>query len=160
MNSYETQARLQGDPHRALEFAATSLTGAGYRIDTRTDSAMILTGPTMLSSNQAPIAGAGHLELQAAGRILRAKADLAGVRFLMRLLGTIIAIVAVIAVITSLFIPAPAGHGRWFMTLIMVAPLCPWPILIPILSSIFHRRTRRAVDALVNNAAKMTQTEL
>ena len=30
MNSYETQARLQGDPHRALEFAATSLTGSWF----------------------------------------------------------------------------------------------------------------------------------
>jgi hypothetical protein len=157
MTNYETQARLEGDPSRALEFAAAALTAAGFSIDTRTDSMLGLTGPTMLNSRQDPIVGAGHLELQAAGGTLRAMASLSGVQFMMRLLGGILILVAMILVVTSQLIPRPPDHGRWYMALIMLAPLSPWPILFPVLLVFFKRRTIRAMNTLVNNAVKMSQ---
>ncbi len=148
--NYQKSEPLNGDGKRALDFVATALSAAGFRIDQRTDHTLQASGPGMYNTKQSPLLAIGRLELSLRGGQLIAEAELSGASRMFRILGGVIALLAVVGCVV-MFVALPArerspAHFAPFLA------LAPWAILLPAMSRWSKERGRRAVDNLLHNA--------
>src|SRR5690606_31729457 len=94
--------------------------------------------------------GISRLHLSIEGRTLRVAAQFDAVRRLMRFMGWFIVALAVFMLVLFGFL---FRDREDFSLWLIVLPFAPWPLLIPVLNRVLVRRTRRALDNLLHNAA-------
>src|SRR4051812_4941775 len=153
--TYEKSIPFNGNPSKAIEFALTTLTGVGFRIDSRSSSAVDLTGPGMNSSHGNPLSGASRLRLELAGSNVSARAELGAGDRLMRMVMWLLVFLETGAVISILvFVPGKLTPRKFGISLL---PVLPWVVLLPLIWNLTRRRTIRGIDALLNNMAEMAK---
>jgi hypothetical protein len=153
---YSNTANFEGETGRALDFAAASLGAIGFRTLVRDDSSLEMVGPGMNSTRQSSLVGASRLIVACDAHELSISADLGGVRFMKRFItffpiGLLLTLGVVFFVVFSIVF----DHRGWVdVVLWSLAPnAILWAILSPLLGRKVESRTRRALDALLNEIA-------
>lgn len=146
---YEKTIPFSGSTEKALEMARNIFIQQNFQIVASADSAVELTGPGMLSSRQNPLVALSSVTIHATGGSLSIEADFGAIKTLTRYLTYFILGMAIFFFV--LFGLLFYEQGQPARLLIPLAPFAPWPILIPVLAKIMRRRTRRALDTLMNN---------
>jgi hypothetical protein len=143
-----------GDCEVALNAARLVLMQHGFTFGSIKDGVFEATGPGMSSSKQNPLMGASSVRITCAGGELRIEASFASIRKLGRTLAAVFAGVAVL--LCAIFAVVFWGQDPR-LALMGIAPFLPWIVLLPVLLSMLRKRTIRALDALLANAAAMAQ---
>jgi hypothetical protein len=158
--THEISEPFHGDASRAMQFAAASLTAAGFRIDEVTDTALRATGRMMCNSKENPLVGVSNLEIVAGGGTLRGRAELNSLKKFFFLM--VFVLLGVLAVVEIIFLLVPmhdnSGHltGHWMMLVPLLA-MSPWVVLLPLIYVFMLKRVKRAAETLLHNCAVASQ---
>jgi hypothetical protein len=169
--TYSTSASLHNRTTDSLQAALVTLTNNGFAITDRQRDSVSLSGPGLNSTRQNPLLGASQIELSIRGNELKVNAQLGGVdsmqRFLMRFpfllgmgLGLMFCVVGgfTFGQLFGVRFGVPWAPGwKWILISMGIGllPVIPWLVLSPLISQSIRKRTQRALDVLVNNAANM-----
>lgn len=145
---------FQGDVEKAFGLAEPALTALGFRVDHRTATELVMTGPGMNNSNQSPLVGASRIQVTKGNRELSLDADLGGVqtmsRFVMLFPPALTLVIAFVLIVVFLLVKGP---GRWLYTILLAAiPIeLVWLIIGSYMARRFRRQTCAAMDTLLAN---------
>lgn len=168
MSTYQTSAPLSVDPDQSLLFAIMTLTSNGFAIDQQSKNNASLLGPGMNNTRQNPLLGASRVEVGIVGKQLQIQAELGALDRMKRfvtwfplLLPLFLACVFVVLGFTmgQPFAGAFGANNGGFTWVLIVIGICllpglPWLVLSPMMSRWMEKRTKQALDTLVNNAVK------
>jgi len=155
---YEASEISRGDPGRAIEFLTTTLTGAGFRIDSRTNSTLVVSRASLFAAqNQALLAS--KIEFTIGGGTISARSELKPptLIFSIVIVAELISMVVLFVVLNHAV--AQPGHApipRMLRQWLPLTPLAPLIVILPALY--FSRKTmhKKTVDTLVHNAASVS----
>jgi hypothetical protein len=156
--THEASVTYNGDSRRVMQLAAESLTAAGMRIDSKTDSTLEFSGPGLNSTNENPLLGISRARLSATGSTISIRADLGAVQRLFRILLYMIVALDVVACVV-LFLVLRGKMATPLVLTIAIAPVAPWIVLLPLMSGWMKRRTMRAIETLLNNLSVAARGE-
>ena len=129
----------------------------GFRIGEKSETAVELTGPGMISSRQSPLVGISKTRIHRANGSLSIEAEFDSIRRLLKYMGFLIAGLAVFFMVLFGILFTRQGKPIGRVIIVSLVPLAPWPILIPIIGKFLKRRTSRALDTLVHNMTILMQ---
>jgi hypothetical protein len=156
--NYESSQPFRGNPAGAINFAAATLAASGFRIQERTDTTLRVSGG-MFNSNKNPLFGSSQITLSVSGGRVQASAKIDGPKRVMLLVAVILFFTFGLIVVTFLLASMHDQHGHTAGThqklILGLLPLCPWPVVIPLMYFLVRYKARKAVDTLVHNAATM-----
>jgi hypothetical protein len=152
---YEKTQPVAGDVRRAMEFVVSTLSAAGFRMEGSVDSTLRATAPRMYNTGQNSLLAASKIEVRATGGALSARAELKGATWLLGILAGVLVGLAVVETSLSLWLPGFRKYSVPVRLLMMDGPLLPWVVIFPLMSRWMRGRGRKAVDALLANAAVM-----
>ncbi|MEM8835692.1 MAG: hypothetical protein AAGD00_07725 [Planctomycetota bacterium] len=148
---FETERSFDGDAGALLDFLATTLTAQGFHVGDRTDDSLRAAGPSMRSSNQGPVLGAGVIDIACDGSRVRMTADRSGTAFLkgflfMMTMGSIVITFLIFGVLAYL------GHVPWPVIFVPILLGVLDPIVVSVMAKGFDRRTDEALENLLDSA--------
>lgn len=151
---------FDGDTGRAFDLAMSSLTSLGFRVVSRDETRMEMAGPGMNSSRQSALLGASRLRLTRGIQELSVQAELGGVETMARFV-TLFPIVLVLGLGIIFVLLAAVQQGGQMPSRASLVPVIAavapnaalWLILGPWMARRIGRKTREALDALLNNMA-------
>jgi hypothetical protein len=141
------------DPAKALEVLTGLFVRDGFRIDEKSERAVDLTGPGMINSRQDPLVGISGIRISQSSGSLSVEAQFDSIRKLIKYLAIFIVGMGVFFVILFGILFTRQGQAMATVVLISLAPLAPWPVLLPLILRWLKSRTARALDVLLNNTA-------
>jgi hypothetical protein len=152
---YEKTVHISGDVAKPTGTVVETLARHGFRIVRKRETSAELDGPGMNSSKQNPLVGASKVHVKGRSGRLTVEAEFGAVRRLMRFLGwMLVGMAGLFFVLFGFVFPAENPVMRFVVPL---APLAPWPILLPVMGRYFRRRSARALDVLVENAVTLSE---
>jgi hypothetical protein len=118
-----------------------------------------LTGPGMISSRQDPLVGISKIHISQSSGSLSVEAQFNSIRRLIKYIAIFIVGMAVFFVILFgiLFTRQRQPFGK--ILLISLAPLAPWPVLLPLIMIWQKSRTSQALDVLLSNIDYLLRQE-
>ena len=151
---YTTAATFEGDTAKAFDLAAAALTSLGFRMIARDGSSLEMVGPPMTSTRQSALVGASHIWVARDLDELSIEAELGGVRRMSRFViyfpvGLSLLLCALFYVLFGLGLDNRAGESPVLAAIGGNAVL--WLFLGPLIARHIHARTRRGIDALLEN---------
>ena len=151
--SYEKTIHFTGDTGKAFEVAKQILLPNGFSIVSNSESSLELRGSgSYWSTNQNPLMAISEISICKTGNELSVRAELGGLRRLIKCLCIFILGMAVFFLV--LFGVLFAGQEQQERIVYMsLLPLAPWPLIIPLMARFMKSRICRSLDSLVNNLA-------
>ncbi len=156
---YDKTVPFDGDAVRAFEVAVAVLTGLGFRLVERSPTAIEFSGPGMNSSRESGLMGATRIRIAGRTRELALEAELGGVLRMAKFvryfpLALSLGLFLVLAVVFWATMRHPMGDWWiWPLGGALAINVVLWMFLGPMMSRMIERRTRQALDALLNNMA-------
>lgn len=153
---YASTVPFEGDTARAFDLANAALTSLGFRISSRSESSLELTGPGMTSTRQSALMGATRLRITRGSHDLSIEAELGGVQTMSRFVTLFpIGLSLFLCVLMLVQFSVLSDHRGGVVPVIAITGLTalPWLFLGPLMARHVHARTCRAIDALLNNMA-------
>lgn len=147
---YSARRPFSGDPAAALQAVETTLLPNGFRLVKSSPSHLEWKGPGMQSSKENPLRGATEILFQARDGFLKLDASLGGVRAMSLFVCLFPLVLWGGFAVAGLM--KPRDDGGAFMTSALWG-VGIWLILGPALSLWFRRRTTRALEDMLANAA-------
>jgi hypothetical protein len=152
---YEKTVHVSGDVAEAVKTVVQTLARHGFRITRKRDTSAELDGPGMNSSKENPLVGASKVHVKGRSGRLTVEAEFGAVRRLIRALGWMFIVMAVLFFVLFGFVLPVEGLVLRFV--VPVASIAPWVILLPLMGRYFRSRCARALDVLVENAATLSE---
>lgn len=148
---------FSGSPDRALETARDTLVHQNFKLTATTRTSLEAEGPGMNSTKENPLLGLSRVRVDVTGHELSAVAEAGGVRRLLTIVSLVLVGVTIMDIALFSFLPNRNGSGplHWYYGL---APTAPWIIIMPLMTRWVRRRTNRALDTLLANAAAIAAT--
>jgi len=143
------------DSEKAVDAAANVFIQHSFQIDQKSETALELTGPGMISSRQNPLVGISNIRISQSRGSLSVEAQFDSIRRLIKYLAVLIIVMGVFFVILFGILFTRQGQPVGTVVLISLAPLAPWPVLLPLIMAWLKCRTARALDVLLSNAAHL-----
>ena len=147
------------DPAKAIEVLTGVFVQHAFRIAEKTERAVKLTGPGMISSRQDPLVGISKIRIFKSSGSLSVEAQFDSIRRLIKYLAVFIVGMAVFFVILLGIVFTRQGQPLSIILLISLAPLAPWPVLLPLIILWLKSRTSRALDVLLSNIDYLLRQE-
>ena len=154
--TYSLTVPFSGNPSRALDFAVSTLTGVGFRLETRESSSLELTGPGMNSTRQSPLLGATRIQFFVHHQELDVEAELGGVERMRKFIqlfpiGLLLTLGATLLGIFWAVMPQAFPLAASVTGLALGVNAIVWLVAAPLMSRQIERRSCEALDAFVNN---------
>ena len=128
-----------------------ALTGHGFRVLARRDVAVELAGPSMSSSTKNPLVGASKVVVRVESGQVMIEAEFVAQRRFMRRIGVFVFGMDVSCVVLFVLLIPPEHFVIRFVLPVLF--LVPSLIAVPWMSCVFRRRTAKAFDVLLQDAA-------
>lgn len=149
---------VDGDVKESLDRAVTNLTTNGFVIEERRPELVSLSGPGLRSTNQNPVLGASNVEIRSGIAELSMSAELGALRSLNRFVTWFpppltLLIVLPWAVLVPLGV-VPKG-ALWPVAIVVGVQLPVWALIGFWIRRSLRRRTVKALDSVVRNAAQL-----
>jgi hypothetical protein len=139
------------DSEKAVDAAANVFIQHSFQLVEKSETAVELTGPGMISSRQDPLVGISKIRIYRANGSLSVEAQFDSIRKLIRYIAVFIVVMGVFFVILFGILFTRQGKPMGTVVLISLAPLAPWPVLLPLITMWLKSRTARARDVLLSN---------
>jgi hypothetical protein len=152
---YEKSIPFDGDAKKALEVSLNLFVQQGFKVLENSDSGHELTGPGMISSRQNPLTGISGVRVNAGDGELSIRAEFSAIRKMTLLL---VVFLCSLALFFFLFFGVMFRGESDYNVFLPLAPFLPWPFLIPVLLTVFKRRTARALDTLLHNMSTLAKS--
>lgn len=150
-------------PFANTEKAIRAVTGVfvqhGFQIVERSETAVELTGPGMISSRQNPLVGISRIRICRTSGALSIEAEFGSIRRLLKYIGLFILGMGVFFLILFGILFTKQGQPLSKIALIALAPFIPWPVIIPLMAVWLKSRTSRALDVLLSNVDYLWRQE-
>lgn len=151
---YERTIPFSGDIKSVLEVARNAFIQHNFQIVHTSDSTLEMVGfGTIWARGQAPLVGISKVSIRGAAGNLSIEAEFGGIRKVVAYMALFILGLAVFFLIVFGIVFSLQGMPLSKIIVIALAPLAPWPVLIPIIAKWLKSRTSRALDVLINNMA-------
>jgi len=147
------------DSEKAVDAAVSVFIQHGFQIIQKSETAVELTGPGMISSRQNPLVGISRIRIFQSRGSLSVEAEFESIRKLIKYIAVFIVGMGVFFVILFGILFTRQGQPMSRIVLISLAPLAPWPILLPVIIIWLKSRTSRALDVLLSNIAYLARQE-
>ena len=147
------------DSEKAVGAAANVFIQHSFRIVEKSKTGVELTGPGMISSRQNPLTGISTIRISQSNGSLSVEAQFGSIRRLIKYLAIFIVGMAVFFVILFGIVFTRQGQPMGTVVLISLAPLAPWPVLLPVIMIWLKSRTSRALDVLLSNIDYLLRQE-
>jgi hypothetical protein len=149
---YSKTVPFTGHGVRALDVARGAFVGQGFQIVASDDHELRVTGPGLNSTKENPLKGVSEASIIIRSSTIEIKALLGGVQKMktfLRLFPLGLALFFLI-VFGALAWSLPDLRRAWIF-LTPVLALSPWLFLAPMITRMIEKRTKQAVDTLLNN---------
>ncbi len=149
---YVSATAISGRPGTAVRVVRDALVANAFTIVSANPTAFTATGPGLSSSNQNPLLGISKVSLRAEGGVLDVQAELGGASRLGLL--AIFLPLALGVLLAAIFYLANKPNA-------VIAPLgavAPWLVLGPLMARMIRRRTEKAINALLESSASISET--
>ncbi|MHC4618630.1 MAG: hypothetical protein ACYTEQ_12860 [Planctomycetota bacterium] len=156
---YEKTVPCTGDIEKAIEAARNVFIQHTFQIVNQSENAVELAGPGMLSSRQDPLVGISRIRIFQSSGGLSVEAQFDSIRKLIKYIAVFIVVMGVFFVVLFAVLFARQGQPLGIIVLISLAPLAPWPVLLPLIMIWLKSRTSRALDVLLSNIAYLARQE-
>lgn len=156
MSDYSSEIPIHGDGRKLLERARDLFALEGYEVSPIATDRFEATGGHPLQNNSSPIHGVSRAVFLVSPGTLTVEAELGGVRKLRNFLLIFLPGLGLILAIVFSFAGMFADKPPYMPFVAAFAPLSPWVILVPILTYLYRRRTRRAIETLLKNLQSTT----
>jgi hypothetical protein len=123
----------------------------GFQISDMTETTAELKGPGMINSQQDPIVGISKASISYRGEMLTVEAEFGAIRKLLTYMSVFIVAMALFFLVLFGIIFTKQGKSPGTIVLISLAPLLPWPVLLPAMYAWMNKRTAKALDVLLGN---------
>jgi hypothetical protein len=150
--SYHCSAPLEGDAEAAMELAKIALLGQGFQIQSESSTRILLKGPGMQFTGQAPLGGVSELQLDIVDCEVKASAILDGARNLKRWAWGLPVFIGV-ALIGVLYV---SGISLLESVLWGLLPVVTSPLMVAWL----EQRTKNAVESLLLNVGRAQRNSM
>jgi hypothetical protein len=147
------------DSEKAVDAAANVFIQHNFQIVEKSETAIELTGPGMISSRQDPLVGISKIRISKSSGSLSVEAQFDSIRRLIKYLAIFIVGMGVFFVILFGILFTRQGQSMGIIVLISLAPLAPWPVLLPLITIWLKSRTARALDVLLSNIDYLLRQE-
>ncbi|MHC4665025.1 MAG: hypothetical protein ACYS9T_03585 [Planctomycetota bacterium] len=147
------------DSEKAVGAAASVFIQHSFRITQKSETAVELTGPGMISSRQNPLVGISQIRILQSTGSLSVEAQFDSVRKLLKYIAVFIVGMGIFFVVLFAVLFTRQGQPLRIIVLISLAPLAPWPVLLPLIMIWLKSRTSRALDVLLSNTAYLARQE-
>jgi hypothetical protein len=147
------------DSEKAVDAAANVLIQHSFRITEKSETAVELTGPGMISSRQDPLVGISKIRISQSSGSLSVEAQFDSIRKLIKYLAAFIVVMGVFFLVLFAILFTRQGQPVGIVVLISLAPLAPWPVLLPLIMRWLKSRTARALDVLLSNIDYLLRQE-
>jgi hypothetical protein len=147
------------DSEKAVSAAANVLIQQGFQIVEKSDTAVELTGPGMISSRQNPLVGISKIRISQSSGSLSVEAQFDSIRRLIKYLAVFIVGMGIFFLVLFAILFTRQGQPVSIVVLISLAPLAPWPVLLPLITIWLKSRTSRAMDVLLSNVDYLLRQE-
>jgi hypothetical protein len=156
---YETSESFRGDSSKAIEFLISTLTGAGFRVESRTDSSLSMSGPGGGNRTRNPLFSACSIDFRITGGSIFAKSELASPKalFAILILAELISVMVIFLMLNNITphaghlpIPPAARH------IIPFTPIFPLLIILPIIYFVWKTQHQKFMNTLIHNAASVS----
>ena len=155
--SYEKTIPFGGNIEKALEVARNTFLPHGFTITKNTTESIELAGPGSLwTQGQDPLIGISKVSVSGTNNELSIKAQFGGIKkAVLFLILFIIGMSIFFLVVFGMTLNKEGASTYRF--LLPLAPLIPWPVIIPLMAIWMKSRTSKSLDALVSNMATLGQ---
>lgn len=143
------------DSEKAVDAVTNVFIQQSFRITQKSETAVELTGPGMISSRQDPLVGISKIRISQSSGSLSIEAQFDSIRKLIKYLAVFIVGMGVFVVILFGILFTRQGKPVGTVVLISLAPFAPWPVLLPVIMIWLKSRTARALDVLLSNTAHL-----
>ncbi|MHC4498449.1 MAG: hypothetical protein ACYS21_04975 [Planctomycetota bacterium] len=147
------------DSEKAVGAAANVFIQHSFRITQKSQTAVELTGPGMISSRQDPLVGISKIHISQSSGSLSVEAQFDSIRKLIKYIAVFIVGMAVFFIVLFGVLFTRQGQPIGRIVLISLAPLAPWPVLLPLIMMWLKSRTTRALDVLLSNIDYLLRQE-
>ena len=147
------------DSEKAVDAAANVFIQRSFQIVEKSETAVELTGPGMISSRQNPLVGISRIRVLKSNGSLSVEAQFDSIRKLIKYIAVFIVGMGVFFVILFGILFTRQGQPMGTVVLISLAPLAPWPVLLPLIMMWLKSRTSRGLDILLSNTAYLARQE-
>jgi hypothetical protein len=153
---------VRGDPASALETVRSVLVHLNFRVTPIGPSEFQAAGPGMSHSFAHPLLGIAEARVSLLGRDLSLEADLGALRRFGRWLGLFLGGMAIFMLALFVFLSSQGWlYGRGgsrpvegaTLVGVILLPFAPWLVILPLVLRSLRRKTVRAIDTLLANAA-------
>jgi len=152
---YGKTVRVSGDIGRAMRTVAKTLTRHGFQTVRKRESSARLLASEMGRSRPSPFGGASVVCLTGRSGRLTIEAEFGGLRRRMRLAtGIVLGVAVLLIVFFRCLYPSESLAVRCLESF---GPLALCPALLFLLERHFKRRSARVLDALLENAATLSE---
>ncbi len=151
--NYQKTVSFSGNPRKAFEIAQNTFLPHGFQIANSSESILEVLGPgTLWTKGQDPMVGVSKACISAADGSISIKAELGGVTKAIKYLILFILGMAIFFILMFGFLfTVKQGQPINKTILMSIAPLIPWPVIIPLMAIWMKSRTCKALDTLMNN---------
>jgi len=143
----------------ALKVVSSVLVQHDFQIGERNETAIELTGPGMTGSRRNPLVGISTIRIFKSSGSLSVEAQFGSIRKLLRYIALFIVGMGVFFLVLFAISFTRQGQPLGRIVLISLAPLAPWPVLLPLIMIWLKSRTTRALDVLLNNIDYLLRQE-
>lgn len=153
---YSKTVPFTGSGAKALDVARTALISQGFRILASSDYELRVTGPGINSTRENPLKGLSDATITVRPGSIEVKALMGGVQKMKTFLRVFPLGMALffLLIFGVLALWLPTLRHPWLFLAPALA-LSPWLFLSPLISRSIEKRTKEAVDTLLNNMAIM-----
>ncbi|NQT14640.1 MAG: hypothetical protein HQ582_17925 [Planctomycetes bacterium] len=152
---YEKTVRVSGDIVQAVRVVAKTLTRHGFQIVKKRESSARLLASEMGRSRSSPLGGASVVCLTGRSGRLTIEAEFGGLQRRMRIAtGIVLGVAVLLIVLFRCLFPSESLAVRCLESF---GPLAPCPVLLLLIERHFMRRSVRAMDVLLENAATLSE---
>jgi hypothetical protein len=144
---------------KAVDAAANVFIQHSFQIVEQSETTVELTGPGMISSRQDPLVGISRIRISQSSGSLSVEAQFDSIRKLIKYLAVFIVVMGVFFLVLFAILFTRQEQPMGIVVLISVAPLAPWPVLLPLILRWLKSRTARALDVLLSNIDYLLRQE-
>ena len=153
---YSKTVQFIGHGAKAMDVARSAFVGQGFQLVASSDHELRVTGPGINSTRENPLKGVSEASIIIRGSSIEIKALLGGAQKMKNFL-------RLFPLAMALFFMVVFGAMAWslpdfrrpWIFLIPLLALSPWLFLAPLISRSIEKRTKEAVDTLLNNMVVM-----
>lgn len=157
---YSRAVPFAGRAARALSVAQSAFVNQGFEIIASSDSELRVAGPGLRSTGENPLKGVSEAYIIIRSSAIEIKALLGGVQKMKMFLRLfpLLMVLFFLLVFGILAWQLPVFRHAWIF-LIPVLALSPWLFLAPLMGRNIEKRTKQAVDLLLNNMMMLGRDE-